>query len=364
LHGGVSRRVTTHNYFMINFYLLLFGFLFTLLLTKFTIKLANGKRLFEANDHRKLHSEKVSALGGIPIFIGFWTMAVFMEVPFLESIALFITTGLLLLIGVEDDFKNTKVSKRLLAQILAGSIAFSAGFHFGWDSSWGIMVVNYLLTIFFVALLINSINFIDGINGLAGGFGVFAMLVLGLLFYQFHLIELMLLSIAYAVAISGFLVFNFGKQAAIFMGDNGSTVLGFIVSVFALKIVQVPTLHTIPAALPIVCSLLAIPVLDLLYVALSRMAKGLSPFVGDRNHIHHLLTNENMSHPLACGFIAVWLVGLVLILSLQTTTAYYSSYTLIIGSYLLVRIYFKKGKLYAIQRLLVHWKLSNRKVNS
>lgn len=347
---------------MVNFYLLFFGFLLTILLTKITIRLAAQRQLFEANDHRKLHSETVSALGGIPIFIGFWVMTAGLSVPLMESMALFISTGILLIIGVEDDFKNTKVSKRLIAQVIAGTIAFVAGFHLGWEGSWWLCSLNYVATIFLLVLLINSFNFIDGINGLAGGLGMITMLVLGGLLFQFQLSGLAILAVAYAVALGGFLLFNFGNNAAIFMGDNGSTVLGFLTGVFALKIFQLSVTDAFPASIPMVCALLAIPILDLVYVALARMIKGNSPFIGDRNHIHHLLIQTGRSHPSACYLIGTWLLGLLLILSLQTTTLYYTSLLLIVGSYLLVRIYYTKGKIFAINRMIIQWRTTIKKV--
>ncbi len=338
---------------MVQFYLLIFGFFLTIVLTKATILIAKKRQLFEANDHRKLHVETVSALGGIPIFIGFWVVVWLFNIPFASYAGILLSTGLLLYIGVEDDFKNTRVAKRFTAQIIAGSIAYYSGFHFGWDTTWWLAIIDYGCTLFFITLLINSYNLIDGINGLAGGFGVLSMALFGTLFLGIGMTQLAWLAFAYAIALGGFLLFNFGEKAKIFMGDNGSTVLGFLIGIFTLKMVQVGFNTKDFEPLLLVATAIAIPVLDLGYVATIRIVKGQSPFVGDRNHIHHLLTDSGLSHPAACGIIFCWMGSLLFLLSLPTSTFHLSTLLLIGGSYLLMRLYYTKGKLFAIKRRLI-----------
>ena len=186
--------------------------------------------------------------------------------------------------------------------------------------------------------MINSLNFIDGINGLAGGLGAIAFGVFAYLFYMGGLPQLALLSIAFMGAIIGFLTYNYGKKAAIFMGDNGSTVIGFVMAIFALKSLNGLSGTAMTSVLPIVLSLVAIPVLDLFAVVGLRVAKGQSPFVGDRTHLHHLLTDSGMSHPEACQFIFSWLVGSVAIFQFSLITSPVVAFLLITGLYTAVRV--------------------------
>jgi len=242
---------------------LFIGFIFSLLGTYLTIQWAKSQQLFEENDVRKIHTEKVSALGGIPIFIAFWISIGFCNLPMAQCLPIFLATGILGLIGLEDDMLNTGVIRRLLAQVTAASIAFWAGFHFGWTGSVYLDILNYGASVFFVVLMINSLNFIDGINGLAGGLGMLTMLVFAGLFYSIGHFTLTWIALAYMVALGGFMVFNYGQKASIFMGDNGSTVLGFLMAIFALKLFQVLPIASIAAALPILLTVIAIPILDL-----------------------------------------------------------------------------------------------------
>jgi len=317
---------------------LLIGFILSTIGNYITIQWAKSQQLFEENDVRKIHIEKVSALGGIPVFIAFWITIAFFNVPMSACLPLLLATGILMLIGLEDDLYNTGVLRRLLAQVAAATIAFWAGFHFGWTGSILLDMLNFVASVFFVILMINSLNFIDGINGLAGGLGILTMLVCAGLFYASGLFSLTCIALAYSVVVGGFMVFNFGKKASIFMGDNGSTVLGFLMAIFALKLFQVLPIAAINAALPILITVIAIPILDLVSVVFIRLKKGKSPFVGDRTHIHHLLTDNGMFHPVACQFILLWLVGLIFLFYFEFVYTLGMAGSLIIATYVLVRM--------------------------
>jgi len=186
--------------------------------------------------------------------------------------------------------------------------------------------------------MINSLNFLDGINGLAGGLGILTMLVCAYLFYASGLFSLTWMALAYSVALGGFMIFNFGQKASIFMGDNGSTVLGFLIAIFALKLFQLLPIVAVNAALPILLTVIAIPILDLVAVVVIRLKKGKSPFVGDRTHIHHLLTDNGMSPPAACQFIFLWLLGLITLFYFEIVYTIGMTGVLIMGIYFLVRL--------------------------
>lgn len=317
---------------------LFIGFVLSVAGTYLTIQWAKRRQLFEENDVRKIHTEQVSALGGIPVFVALWVSLGFSNLPMGICLPLLVATGILMLIGLEDDMYNTGVVRRLLAQVAAASIAFWAGFHFGWTGSIWLDMLNYGASVFFVVLMINSLNFIDGINGLAGGLGILTMSVCACLFYVSGYFNLTWIALAYSMALGGFMVFNFGKKASIFMGDNGSTVLGFLMAVFALKLFQVMPIVAVDAALPILLTVLAIPILDLTAVVAIRLKKGKSPFVGDRTHIHHLLTDNGMSHPVACQFIFFWLIGLIALFYFEIVSTLGMAGLLIMGTYLMVRM--------------------------
>ncbi len=320
-------------------YILLAGFLTSTSGNYLTIAWAKRKQLFESNDHRKTHTEKVSALGGLPIFIAFWVAVLLLgNLSFDLIIPLFSATVLLLGIGLWDDVKNIGVKRRLLIQITVANIAFFSGFHFGFEANNFQIFINYGATIFFVLLLINSINFIDGINGLAGSIGVISFSVMGVLMYLLGAHIFAILSFGYVGALLGFLAYNYGKKAAIFMGDNGSTVLGFLIAIFTMKCTQLSVADMSLSHLPILLGIVSIPVLDLLAVVCLRIFKGKSPFSADRSHIHHILTASGMSHPQACQFVIVWMLAIITIFYINSVTSITIASVLLIGIYSLIRV--------------------------
>ena len=86
------------------------------------------------------------------------------------------------------------------------------------------------------------------------------------------------------------------------MGDTGSLVCGFIISVLAIQFIEMRAVNSSPA---ITLGILFVPLFDTMRVSVIRIAKGVSPFTPDKNHIHHRL--------LALGFRQI---NTVLILAL------------------------------------------------
>jgi UDP-N-acetylmuramyl pentapeptide phosphotransferase/UDP-N-acetylglucosamine-1-phosphate transferase len=110
-----------------------------------------------------------------------------------------------------------------------------------------------------------------------------------------------LLSFSLAGSLLAFLFFNF-SPAQLFMGDSGSTTIGLIFSVLAIKAIETPNAdvsNTIISEIhrPIfVMAVLAYPLIDTLRIFVYRTVKGVSPFEADRNHIHHALLDTGMNH--------------------------------------------------------------------
>lgn len=317
--------------------LLLFSFLISSIGTYITIHLTRKWQLFEENDYRKIHTEKISSMGGIPIFIALW-LSMFLYVEPVILLPMFIATTLLVSIGIWDDLKNIGVKRRIFIQILVASIAYYTGFHFGFTNTIWMSSLNYIITIVFIVLLINGMNFLDGINGLAGMYGVITFLLFAGVFYKLKMPIIAMFLMSYVGALLGFLFFNFGKSATIFMGDNGSTIMGFLMALASLKIINsLPVAQYEGPLNSIVMSLVSIPLLDLCAVVITRIAKGGSPFKADRSHIHHLLTDGGRSHPEACLFILIWMLSMVGVFYFQLVTSVYLASFFIIISYVIIR---------------------------
>jgi UDP-N-acetylmuramyl pentapeptide phosphotransferase/UDP-N-acetylglucosamine-1-phosphate transferase len=116
-----------------------------------------------------------------------------------------------------------------------------------------------------------------------------------------------LIAFSLAGAMLAFLYFNF-NPARIFMGDTGSLILGFVISVLSIRLMQLninAPKSLLPNAPIFALGIVLLPVFDTLRVFAGRIWNGKSPFEGDRTHIHHLLTNGGFDHSFASRLICV-----------------------------------------------------------
>jgi UDP-GlcNAc:undecaprenyl-phosphate GlcNAc-1-phosphate transferase len=141
------------------------------------------------------------------------------------------------------------------------------------------------VTVFCMVGVINAFNMIDGLDGLAGGVSLISYLSFAFLSYFSGQSELMFLSLALAGAVAGFLVFNW-HPARLFMGNAGSFPLGFSLAYLSVAITQRQGSPVQPTA-PLL--ILAVPLVDTIMVIFRRLAKRKSPFVADKNHLHHIM---------------------------------------------------------------------------
>ncbi len=298
------------------------------------IKVAILKRLFdEPTEERKLHKRVIPTIGGIIIFAGtFFSFVLWFPSDNLLDIdvgnssylknALMLevtksalsdfkyilaTVFVLFFVGVKDDIIGTSPIKRLAAHIIVALIIVLMA-DIRVKSMHGIFTVTELpfyasifISLFAIIVIINAFNFIDGIDGLAAGIGFIASTIFGIWFFMAQDIVMSLLSFSLAGSLFAFLFFNF-SPAAIFMGDSGSTTIGLILSVLAIKAIETPNADVSTTIIgeihrPIfVMAVLAYPLIDTLRIFVYRTIKGVSPFEADRNHIHHALLDTGMGH--------------------------------------------------------------------
>jgi len=236
--------------------------------------------LFDPPGHLKIHSEPIPRLGGVAIACAL--VAGIVAAPHgTRSGSLFFAAalGLLWLAGFVDDLRELEPVFRLLAQIGSGVLLYAGGWRVAVFSSRSFGVFAGCL---FVILFVNAFNFLDGMDGLAAG--ITAVIALG-----YALIPGVALSaLGYAVAWSlvgacvGFLFFNF-PPAKIFMGDSGSTVLGFSVAFLGLDFIGA---RGAEGSLLFPFVITALPILDALLAVMRRVARGRSPLRGDRGHFY------------------------------------------------------------------------------
>ncbi len=299
------------------------SFLVCLSLTPLLIYFSKKKGLLDVPNQRASHITPTPTLGGLPIFIGLITVILFcIGMQDCGSIAILILSLFVLVsTGILDDILSLKASLRLLIQFLLGFAIASQGIRI--TSMHGLLgihelsiILQYVVTIFFIVAITNAFNLIDGIDGLAGGLGFINMLVMGFFFISQNQRIDYVICFGMAGSLLAFLLFNF-KKASIFMGDTGSLVLGFLTAYLCLKIFACADTENLmltgSSKITMIFGLVIVPTYDMLRVSIQRLLKCKSPFSADKTHIHHLLTRTGMNHTKAA--LSLCLVNTLVLIS-------------------------------------------------
>lgn len=252
------------------------------------------------HDHRKgerhIHEKNIPRFGGVAMIIAF-IAALFLNdaLVFDRSIwTVIIGSCAILLFGVLDDIRPMSWKSQLFFQIALVLMTFIFGVHiayitnpFGgvvWLISDGMPFWSIVFMMGWMLFIINAINWCDGIDGLSGGVVFVAAISLFLIALQPHVMQppIAIIAIILAGTVSGFLFFNF-SPANIFAGSSGAFFMGYIVSLLAV---------VAGAKIGTTLLVLAVPLLDALWVVGSRIRRGKTIFHGDRDHLHHKLLDR------------------------------------------------------------------------
>ncbi|WP_299430969.1 MraY family glycosyltransferase [uncultured Maribacter sp.] len=294
------------------------SFLLVYLTIPKVIKVVEYKRLMDDPNQRSSHKNRTPTLGGVSFFFTLVFALFFIESWAVTQEAIYIIPGLtiLFIVGLKDDLVVISPGAKLLAQAFA--VAFIlANPSFTITSLNGFLNVNeipYYLYLgiagFMMLTIINSYNLIDGIDGLASIVGIVIMVLYTTIFYLTGEYFFALLSITLNASLMAFLGFNLSSDKKIFMGDTGSLIVGFIISILTLKFLALgPESYTeMPFLLEnaplIAISILIVPLFDTARVFTIRIANKKGPFSPDRNHTHHVLIDYwGLSHKQASFII-------------------------------------------------------------
>jgi UDP-GlcNAc:undecaprenyl-phosphate/decaprenyl-phosphate GlcNAc-1-phosphate transferase len=242
------------------------------------------------------HRQPTPTLGGVGMFIAFAVSILVIELGnkgqnlFMGRWSILIGILIMFSIGLYDDFKHISPPVKLTFQILAATLVIFFGGNtinfFRWP------IANIFLTFFWLVGITNAINLLDNMDGLAGGVALIASGFLSVFFWKTGYPELLILSLAIAGSILGFLLFNF-PPAKIFMGDSGSMLLGF--SLAALAVARRTQASNIFAIVGVPTLVFLLPILDTGLVSITRILRGQSPTIGGTDHTSHRLVAFGLS---------------------------------------------------------------------
>lgn len=294
------------------------AFVTSLLALRALSPLATRIGLLDRPNGRKQHVGLVPMTGGLAIAAG-WLVSflVYQQFTTNNNTGRYILIGsmLMLIIGIINDRRNVPWRTRLIAQIIVALIIIElTGLRIhhvlGFDLT-SVRGISLGFTVLAIIGLTNAFNLIDGIDGLTGS--ITLITIANIFAFSTQIIPLAESAQFFLIAgsIFPYLYLNVlgSPKNKVFLGDSGSYMLGFMISISLINFAQ-GSLPTLSTSSVLWCA--ALPILDTIGVMLYRLRKGRSPFQPDRLHLHHVLLEKGMSSQIALA----WLIGIATILSI------------------------------------------------
>ena len=265
-----------------------------------------GARLFNftdnpANDGLKIHNKPIPFLGGLAILVSiaavalgstvaetFGVFGVLYASPTLWTV--FLAGIVVWLFGLWDDLKwQVRSTPALLQKIVSQIVMATLASVLLMSADAGVILststlVGSLIGAVLLITLINASNIIDGLDGLLAGLVALSSLGFFVIFLHEQNALGMIIAALTGGAALGFLLHNF-PPASIFLGDNGSYLFGFLVSVqmfFALKILS-------PLLILSLLLVVGLPLVNCIYIIIRRTLKKQVPLLADRDHFYDAL---------------------------------------------------------------------------
>lgn len=288
------------------------------------VRVANSKNLYDEPDLRRIHKQRVPTLGGLAIYAGFVlsiTLFLSCHPPILQFIVASVTV--LFFIGIKDDILIIAPLTKLAGQVIAALIIIIPGnlyfsnLHGFWDIHEIPYIVSIVLTTFVIVVITNGFNLIDGIDGLAASIGMLTAGTYGIWFFLVHEYVYATLAFGLIGSLGGFFIYNvFGKANKIFMGDTGSLIIGFVISVLTIRFVEMniyknQLLH-VGSTPSVAFGILIIPLFDVMRVMFIRFFKRRPIFKADKNHLHHQLLELGFNHIQTTLIILTFNLGFII----------------------------------------------------
>ncbi len=251
-------------------------------------------------DARRVHDHPIPRLGGLAIFYGFLISILCFATVDTQLKGITIGCLIIVAVGIVDDVKQLSAKVKFVLQIVTAVIVVLHGVTIKYISvpsfivEGGILNLGFMsipITIVWIVGVTNAVNLIDGLDGLAVGvssIATFSLFFIAILTREF---QLAVITAALAGACLGFLPYNF-NPAKIFMGDTGSTFLGFMLSVICIQGLfkgYVIISFIVPFLI------LGLPIFDTGFAIVRRIWNKKPIMAPDRGHLHHRLMDMGFS---------------------------------------------------------------------
>ena len=277
-------------------------------------------------DGRRMHDHPIPRMGGLAIFLGFLlSVLLFLDLN-AQMRGMLLGAVIIVVLGIFDDIYSLRAMFKFVVQIIAALVAVLSGNVietlsnpnvFSADPYGKLGILAVPATVIWIVAITNAVNLIDGLDGLACGVSTISSMTLLVIALVVSEGNVAILLAALAGGFIGFLPYNM-NPAKIFMGDTGSTFLGYILAVVSIQ--GLFKFYTIISfAVPFL--MLGLPIFDTCFAIFRRVSHGQSPMAPDRGHIHHRLIDMGFSQKQAVAVLYVISAILGLSAVVLTTTS-------------------------------------------
>jgi len=241
-------------------------------------------------EERRMHTSATPLLGGLAIYFA-WLLPVLVLVHISRPVwGVIAGATIVVAVGVFDDLFELEPIIKLTGQLLAIGVAVYFGVRISRVAVPFVDeflhfpdVLSVVVTVLWMAAIINMVNFIDGLDGLAAGVCGISALTFAIISLATGFAAMGVLAAVLAGATFAFLRFNF-HPASIFMGDAGSMLLGFVLACVSVQSVMKGT-AAIALVLPLL--VLGVPFVDLFLIVWRRWRRGVPFYAAGQDHVHH-----------------------------------------------------------------------------
>jgi len=207
-------------------------------------------------------------------------------------------------LGCWDDKQELRPAMKFTGQCFIAALVAAAGVRITLFVHSALF--SYLITVLWILTVTNAFNFMDNMNGLCAGLGTIAASCFAMIAAADGQYLVALISFVSAGALLGFLPYNYPKAAA-FLGDSGSHLVGFLLAILAILPHFYSRRHRDVLAVFKPLLVLAVPLIDLVWVVILRWKSSRPFYQGDTNHLSHRLVRRGWSQPAAV--LLIWLLA-------------------------------------------------------
>jgi UDP-GlcNAc:undecaprenyl-phosphate GlcNAc-1-phosphate transferase len=296
---GIVFLPATHHFFVYTgrrwLYIFVLAFSFSAMTTPIFRIVAMRWSLVDNPSGHKIHKEPTPLLGGAAVFLGFFLPLLINGIFSVEFGAILLAAVIMFGIGLLDDTLNLQARLKLIVQIILAVGLTFVGVRIILVPETILLgsTVNRLLSVLWIVGITNAVNFFDGMDGLAAGLAAIISFFLAIVALQMDAPFVGWSALAMMGACLGFLPYNFrpGKRALIFLGDAGSTTIGFVLASLAIYSDWADLNPVVSIFSPLL--VFWILIFDMAHITLFRVIRGKTrnfkewiEYVG-HDHLHH-----------------------------------------------------------------------------